>query len=137
MHFDLRSADRVLIAFMVGFGLVGGYASVRSFSQGYSGELAGASLFFVGVFGAVPAAVALTLASAMRPRFGTGTRATLLRMLFSGVGAAALILGLMAINVGRPYLSSALGFIVTIGTISAACAWTAERLRPARTTAVC
>ena len=136
MQFDPRAADRILIAFAVGFLLAGGYALMRSLNQGYSGELAGANLFFVGMFCGVLAAVASTLASTMQSWFGTGKRATSLRMLLSGIGAAGLVLALIALNVGRPHLISALGFVCIIGTISAACAWIAERLRPAHA-AVC
>ena len=132
MQFDPRSADRVLIAFVVGFLLAGGYAFVRSFIQGYSGEFAGANLFFVGMFCGVLAAIASVLASALRSRFGAGVRATSLRMGVSGAGAAALALVLISLNLGRPYWLSALGFVALIGTLSAAFAWIAEKLRPTR-----
>lgn len=135
MYFDSRSADRILIAFLAGFLLVGGYALVRSLIQGYSVELAGASLFFVGMFCGLLAAIASTLASVLRRWFEQGVCATSLRMVLSGIGAAALVLALISLNLGWPYLHGALGFIGIIGTISAACAWIAERLRPARAAA--
>lgn len=133
MHLDPRSADRVLIAFAIGFLLAGGYVLTRSLIQGHSGELASANLFFVGMFCGILAAIASSLASALRSWFGLGVRSTSLRVGVSGVIAAALALVLIALNLGRPDWLSALGFIAVIGTLSAAFAWIAERLRPTTT----